>query len=893
MSRLEALADWIVAHNRTVIVAVLLVTVVLGSGIWAIQVETSYDEFVGGTKTSQTDEYVESHFRTGPENTTAAYVLVKREWHVVGARDIIEQLRFQQRAVNDSRVAPTLADEPPTGIANVIAFVTIQREYENRPRDEIEPLPEDRPSIARQLQPFLNVLWTNLSEYERDAILALNQGTKGPPGGVYAFVPTYYDSKFYKRAQGTIIYVYQDEGLSDRQLLRSQTAMREIADEEFRETPETAVRVYGRGIVNDELDRSTIDSLLLVGPVALLLMIAVLLYAFRDPLDVLLALIGVAVVQIWTFGFIGWAGFPFNQLFVSIPAFLMGLSIDYAIHVVMRYREERGTEEQLAPRTVFLGEAADPGVNRGMAAGVAGVGGAFILVTVTTATGFASSVTSPIEPIRRFGLVAAVGIIATLVVFGALLPALKVELDGWLEGRGYDRRERAFATGQGPLNALLGRCVWLGERAPLLVVALALLATVAGLGAATTVDTSFGQEAFHVEATPAWMDELPEPFRPGEFTTRQSLEFFRTRGFVNDRNTAHILVRGDVTHPETLEVTHRAHQRGWAGNATLTFGRHGLREADLSSTPVTFNETSPIGVMRAVATRNQTFNETFTAADTDGDRIPDRDLRAVYDALYAVDQRAAEHALYRVDGEYRALRLGFYVNGSKSNQLVAGEMRETAGLVDAHPALTATATGRPVIRADVQQQLFTTILRGFGLTLLVVFVILVIVYRTTRNSATLGVVTMVPVLVAVAWILGTMAALGLRFNVLTALITSFTIGIGVDYSIHISERYVQELDRLNSIGGALRESVYGTGGALLGSALTDIGGFGVLAFALLNPLQQFGLITAMTIVYAFLTAVVILPSLLVLWTRYVYEANVEPVDRPTIAWDWRPTWWRR
>jgi predicted RND superfamily exporter protein len=206
------------------------------------------------------------------------------------------------------------------------------------------------------------------------------------------------------------------------------------------------------------------------------------------------------------------------------------------------------------------------------------------------------------------------------------------------------------------------------------------------------------------------------------------------------------------------------------------------------------------------------------------------------------------------------------------NQFVAAEMQRTAAVAGDGEGVRATATGRPMIRAAVQRQLFTTILRSFALSLAVVLVLLVAVYRLTRGSATLGVVTVLPVLFATAWILGTMAALGMRFNVLTALITSFTIGLGVDYSIHISERYAQELERLESTAGALRASVFGTGGALLGSALTDIVGFGVLAFALLNPLQQFGIITAITIVYAFLASVVVLPSLLVLWTRYVRDS---------------------
>jgi len=120
--------------------------------------------------------------------------------------------------------------------------------------------------------------------------------------------------------------------------------------------------------------------------------------------------------------------------------------------------------------------------------------------------------------------------------------------------------------------------------------------------------------------------------------------------------------------------------------------------------------------------------------------------------------------------------------------------------------------------------------------------------------------------------------------VLTGMITSLTIGLGVAYSIHISERYNIELDRQDDAWEAMRVSLTGTGGALLGSAATTVGGFGVLVFAIMPPLQQFGIITGMTIIYAFVASVVVLPSLLVVWTRYIGPAealDASSDDSPT------------
>jgi predicted RND superfamily exporter protein len=78
-----------------------------------------------------------------------------------------------------------------------------------------------------------------------------------------------------------------------------------------------------------------------------------------------------------------------------------------------------------------------------------------------------------------------------------------------------------------------------------------------------------------------------------------------------------------------------------------------------------------------------------------------------------------------------------------------------------------------------------------------------------------------------------------------------------------------ELGRGKGTWDAIQDAVTGTGGALLGSAGTTVGGFGVLAFAIVPPIQQFGIITGITIIYAFLGSVFVLPSFLVLWTKYL------------------------
>lgn len=682
----------------------------------------------------------------------------------------------------------------------------------------------------------------NASQVEQilDRLLA----GEGQGAGIYAFLPTGFEPES-GDASATMIIVRQVSpgstagGAAPDSIIDSQLAIDRVANAELGE--ETLV--FGAGIITDEINRSMADSLALVGPLALLFVLVVLIIAYRDPLDIILGLVGIGLVLLWTFGFMGWMDIDFNQLFVAVPVLLIGLSIDYAIHVFMRHREERDR-----------GEGA--GVERSMQIALASVGVALTYVTATTVIGFLSNLISSVPPIREFGVVSSVGIVAALVVFGILIPAIKVEVDGALERRGWDRQKRAFGTGGGRLGSVLSIGGIAARRAPWVVVLVTLLLTAGGAWGATNVDTSFNQADFIADDPPEWMDRLPDQIQPGEYSAKRSLTFVNDN-FVREDTQAQLLIRGDVTDPAVLDRIATAEDRAAESDVTVTLSNG---EADLQS---------PLRAIQRVAERNETFAAVLAESDTDGDGVPDRSVTTVYDALFKAEPDTARNVLYRTeDGTYAAVRVVVSVQGNADGDAVLSDMRDIASQAD-EAGVSVIATGRPIVFELVSEDLLSTVIESLLITLVAVFLFLMVTYRFTHGSATLGVVTLLPVAFSVSWILGTMFLLGIPFNVLTGLITSLTIGLGVAYSIHLSERYGYELRRSGDRWGAMRRALTGTGGALLGSAATTVGGFGVLVFAILPPLRQFGIITGLTIIYAFLGSVLVLPTFLALWTRYL------------------------
>ncbi|WP_226042159.1 MMPL family transporter [Natrinema sp. DC36] len=865
MSVPERIADAITGHTRIVLVVLLLLTAFVGAGVPSVDDDSSLSQFESESDEAKALERIDENFTSEQRENTTSVQLIVRGDNVLEKESLVSSLELQQEIRADESINSTLVENQSiTGVENIVAISAIRSEraaernetgVQGQQRQADGNNTTDAGDGATRAQPSLDeqiAALEDLSDEEYERLLERTlSGESAADNIAIAFMPTSYepgstqaDTRMTSITQSTASDGAGGMGggaISD-EIIDSQLEIRELA-----ETQDQEYLVFGGGVITDEINRSMGDSLAIVGPLAMLFVVVALVLAYRDLLDILLGVVGIVAVLVWTFGFMGWADIAFNQMFVAVPVLLIGLSIDYAIHVFMRHREQREAD-------------GTGGTVRGsMTIALGGVGAALVWVTATTVIGFLSNLVSPIGPIREFGVVSSVGIVAALIVFGALIPAAKIEIDEFLESRGYDRRKRAFGTGGGRFSDVLTVGSTAARRIPLAVLVIVVLLTAGGAYGATQVDTSFQQEDFLAESPPAWTENLPGGMAPGEYHAKDDLEFVNQH-FQREDSQAQLLVEGDVDDDEFLTKINetRTDAAGDDGIAyTLATGEANIQD--------------PLSTMERAARQNESFNESFTAADTDDDGVPDENVSALYDQLYEVNGEAASQVLHRTDGgEYQSARMIVAVKGNATASETTSEMRTLAGDLEegSDDRWSAIATGDPIVSHIVEQDLLDTVLESLVITLVAVFLFLTAAYWLTGASASLGAITLLPVAFSVSWILGTMYLIGMPFNVLTGMITSLTVGLGVAYSIHISERYRLELERQRNVWSALRTTVTGTGGALLGSAATTVGGFGTLAFAILPALRQFGIITGLTITYAFLASVVVLPTLLVVWTRY-------------------------
>lgn len=152
--------------------------------------------------------------------------------------------------------------------------------------------------------------------------------------------------------------------------------------------------------------------------------------------------------------------------------------------------------------------------------------------------------------------------------------------------------------------------------------------------------------------------------------------------------------------------------------------------------------------------------------------------------------------------------------------------------------------------------------------MLAALALLVSYYGAVERKPVLGAIAMIPSVFVVAWTIGTMYLLGLSFNVLTTMVASIGIGIGVPFGIHMTHRFLEDRRRYDTVDEAVTQTATHTGGAMAGSAATTAAGFGVLMTASLTPMQQFGMVLAITIIDSFTAAVLIQRSFLKLWAEW-------------------------
>ncbi|UPM44970.1 efflux RND transporter permease subunit [Halocatena salina] len=802
---IDAVDVWITERPHAVVIAFLLLTAIFAVGFTNISAESGTSQFTEDTPAQDAFDEVNQRFTPPFEETNGSTRLVQSGSNVLTKDELLAMLEAQQRlkererfrVVSTSSVARIVAQTLDPSATTLDAQI---RTLEGATSTAIERA--IRTAIAGS--GFTDLLSEDFNRQSASASATIGTVEHDVPRGVS-----------------------QSAGTSGSDpLMDIQTNAQSVVT-----SVDSDIRVFGSGIVSAEFTNIIFDSLIIVVPAVALLILAFLVFAYRDPIDLLLGLLSLVMAVIWTFGFTGLAGLRFTQMLIAVPPLLLAVGIDFGIHTINRYREERieGTAiaESMRRTTDQLLVA-------------------FFIVTGTTVVGFAANGISDLGPIRQFGLVAAVGIVFTFLIFGIFLPAAKV---------GADRLRIRFGIpefGRRPLGSegsLLGRMLTIGvvvaRRAPSALLAVTLLVSVGAGFYATGVDTSFSQDDFlPPEDPPDYIGGLPEPFAPDSYSVTDTTNFLDERFATTQDGSVTIYVDGRLHKDSALESIQRANQ-----------------DPPPSLTPVDreVDAESILTVIRDYADQSAEFARLIERNDADGDGVPDDNLRDIYDAL--LDSPYRGQALRYITEDYRCTQVVYSTASDASQDEIT---RDARTFVDRY-RLPAIATGQTIVLQAVSDTILESAIQSLLTALVVTVLFLVLAYYVIEGQPSLGIVNLAPIVVSVALLAGSMRLFGIPFNALTATILSITVGLGVDYSAHFVHRFTDEYTEHTPLYTALENTVRGTGGALTGSMLTTTTGIGVLILAITPILGQFGLVVALSVFFAYLTSILITPSAIVVW----------------------------
>ena len=349
-----------------------------------------------------------------------------------------------------------------------------------------------------------------------------------------------------------------------------------------------------------------------------------------------------------------------------------------------------------------------------------------------------------------------------------------------------------------------------------------------------------------------------------------------------------IYIKGNLSDPESLGAMRRFLDK-LELNPKVAKDANG--ELNLGETVFTFLERLTSNDYALEQAASETGVE---IGDADGDGIPDTEaqIKAAYDYMVkrgiplnesilayspARIRQTLFHDITGVDQDVTVVQV--QVPGTRETTVVTAARksleRDLQVLNEAPSILLTGLTGSPFTREATLNATTQALKTALPIAAALCFLVILLVMRSVRFA----IVTIIPIGLVVAWLYAFMYLAGFALNWVTATIAAISIGIGIDYSIHMTQRFREELAKAADKVQALRQAAQGTGVALMASAATSIVGFTVMAFAPMPMFSSYGILTAVMIFLAAAASLLVLPSLLLLVTP---EA-VEPADEPLQA----------
>jgi predicted RND superfamily exporter protein len=540
-------------------------------------------------------------------------------------------------------------------------------------------------------------------------------------------------------------------------------------------------------------------------PLTLLLIAALLWRCFRSWLAVALPLASIGIGLIWLFGLMALIGARFTILALMLPTLLLAIGCSYIIHVL--------NQVGIADQSSATDDAQIPSQR---AAAIVRDALKFIAVPVvvsalTIMAGFLSLAFTAIPAIRETAVFAALGAAFTLILSLTFVPASLVLLN---------RRQAAL---KGSVPRYLGLRIGLG----------------------------------------GGMVRMLE--RVGRFATGHQTWLYVITGIIViislagmrrikiDIDYFHFFRPSSETSVGVAEIGRRL-----AGAVTFDLVIEGPRAGALEDRAVleriselqAFAESGGMSHTLSVVDFLKHLNRAFHDGEAGHYAVP-AEPAAIAELL---SDRRQIGGFLTEDGRTARILVRSTLSSSRAMSGAIAELEQRGR--ELLPGFRVFATGTFVLLNRTSDLIAADQRQSLMIALLTIYAMLALLFRSWR----VGVTALVPNLIPVLFFFGFMGWQGIPLNLTTSLVASVVLGLAVDNAVQFIVRFRSLQQESLGLREAIIQSLRLSGRPIIYANIALASAFAVFAFSTFEPIQSFGLLSAVTILGCVVEDLVLLPA---------------------------------
>jgi predicted RND superfamily exporter protein len=648
--------------------------------------------------------------------------------------------------------------------------------------------------------------------------------------------------------------------------------------------------LVGGPIFRQTMNSATFSESAIFGGVSVLVCILALYFMFRRKRQVTAAIIVVVLAVIWTVGAMSFAGVPFSLVSTILPLAIIITGLGSCVHIVNAFA-------QLSARGLARREAAAEAVRT--------MGVPCALTAATTAIGFMSIVTAPVQPMRELGLFASLGLVIAFFLAITLVPAI---LSLGSPNAPMPERDKARQERSDVFFAKLASNVVANKQLVALtfLVGAALMATgIPRIKVETHFlhslrgDQPFRQAVEHVDErlggsnAVELMIDTGSPggvYEPKLLKAMDQLErwLISEQGHVVGNTLSAVglfkelnqAILGERKLPDTAkqaaELLFLYEQGGLdtrlGMDAERRYARISIRTRAMTSAQAVALETAIRGKAAELLDEVPVY-AALPKADTPAPTpAPDEDP----DAIVIEESDEGDDTIVIEESDEGDDTIVIEESDEGDDTIVIEESDEGgdggSALASAPPAPPPAAPREPLAGKHPQlevagtAQLFVHLndyviqsqLSSFALAAFIIAIVMVLMLR----SVALGLAIMVPNLLPIVGTYGLMGWLGVNVDFLTAVVGVAALGVAVDGTIHIGTRYRISRGLGRDADGAAHDVMTKLGRALVVTSGVLTVGFASVSPSIVAALARFGISMALCLLLAMLYDLLMTPAVL-------------------------------